>query len=158
MIPTNASLPNELNKFYARFEATNTEPSKRAAPAGSQLITFFFIFKSVTDWFMMILILKVLGAWFLFEDDQVLMLSEADMRKTLQRGNTQKAAGPDSTPGHILRACSDQLAGIFTDIFNMSLSQAVVTTCFKSTTTIPVPKKTKVTCLNDHRPVALTPS
>ncbi len=43
------------------------------------------------------------------------------------------------------------------DIFNISLSQAVVPTCFKATTIIPVPKKSSPSCFNDYRPVALTP-
>ncbi|KAK3575391.1 hypothetical protein QTP86_025793, partial [Hemibagrus guttatus] len=46
---------------------------------------------------------------------------------------------------------------VFTDIFNISLSSAVVPTCQKTTTTIPVPKKSPVSCLNDYCPVALTP-
>jgi hypothetical protein len=48
----------------------------------------------------------------------------------------------------------DQLAGVFTDIFNLSLTESVISTCFKQTTIVPVPKTAKVTCLNDH-PVAL---
>ncbi|KAK3572709.1 hypothetical protein QTP86_006144 [Hemibagrus guttatus] len=35
--------------------------------------------------------------------------------------------------------------------------QAVVPTCLRSTTIVPVPKKPQVRCLNDYRPVALTP-
>ncbi|KAI3375668.1 hypothetical protein L3Q82_003976 [Scortum barcoo] len=38
----------------------------------------------------------------------------------------------------------------------MSLLQSVVPTCFKETIIVPVPKKTKILCLNDYRPVALT--
>ncbi|KAI3357837.1 hypothetical protein L3Q82_016227 [Scortum barcoo] len=38
----------------------------------------------------------------------------------------------------------------------MSLLQSVVPTCFKETIIVPVPKKTKILCLNDDRPVALT--
>ena len=45
---------------------------------------------------------------------------------------------------------------VFTDIFNHSLSQSVVPTCFKRATIVPVPKKATVTELNDYRPVALT--
>ena len=48
----------------------------------------------------------------------------------------------------------DQLASVFTDIFNLSLT--VIPTCFKQSTTVPVPKNTKVTCLNDHQPITLT--
>ena len=50
----------------------------------------------------------------------------------------------------------DQLASVFTDIFNLSLSESVIPTCFKQTTIVPVPKNTNVTCLNDYRPVGLT--
>ncbi|KAK3545619.1 hypothetical protein QTP70_008237 [Hemibagrus guttatus] len=50
-----------------------------------------------------------------------------------------------------------QLAQVFTDIFNLSLAQAIVPTCLKTTTIIPVPKHSSAECLNDLRPVALTP-
>jgi hypothetical protein len=38
---------------------------------------------------------------------------------------------PLTRPGRVLRACADQLAGVFTDIFNQSLSQSAVPACFK---------------------------
>ncbi|KAL0148752.1 hypothetical protein M9458_055930 [Cirrhinus mrigala] len=90
-------------------------------------------------------------------NDQVLCLSAADIRKTLSRINLRKAAGPDNIPGRVLRECAAQLTDVLTDIFNTSLSQAVVPTCLKSTSIIPVPKKSPVSCLNDYRPIALTP-
>ncbi len=71
--------------------------------------------------------------------------------------NARKAPGPDNIPGHVLRDCAVELTDVFTDIFNISLSQAVVPTCFKATTIIPVPKKSSPSCFNDYRPVALTP-
>ncbi|MCJ8741284.1 hypothetical protein PDJAM_G00068850 [Pangasius djambal] len=80
-----------------------------------------------------------------------------NVRKTLSRINPRKAAGPDNIPGHVLRDCAAQLTDVLTDIFNISLSQAVIPTCLKSTTIIPVPKKSTVSCLNDYRPIALTP-
>ncbi len=87
----------------------------------------------------------------------VLCLSAVDVRKTLSRINPRKAAGPDNIPGRVLKDCAAQLTDVLTDIFNTSLSQAVVPTCLKSTTIIPVPKKSPVSCLNDYRPIALTP-
>ncbi|KAI4883753.1 hypothetical protein NFI96_007668 [Prochilodus magdalenae] len=90
-------------------------------------------------------------------DDQVLCLTAADVRKTLRRLNPRKAAGPDNIPARVLRECADQLTDVFTDIFNISLSSATVPTCLKATTIIPVPKKSSVSCLNDYRPIALTP-
>ena len=85
-----------------------------------------------------------------------LSFSVADVSKTFKHVNPHKAAGPDGIPSHVLRGCADQLAGVLTDIFNLSLSQSAVPTCYKMTTIVPVPKKAKVTELNDYRPVALT--
>ena len=66
------------------------------------------------------------------------------------------AAGPDGIPSRVLRAGTDQLAGVFTDIFNQSHSQSLVPTFFKMATIVPVPKKAKVPELSDYRPVSLT--
>ena len=88
-------------------------------------------------------------------DDCVITLSAADVSKTFRQVNIFKAAGPDGLPEGVLRACADQLASVFPDIFNLSLSESVIPRCFKQTTIVPVPKNTKVTCLNDYQPVAL---
>ncbi|TWW65003.1 putative RNA-directed DNA polymerase from transposon BS [Takifugu flavidus] len=90
-------------------------------------------------------------------DHQPITLSSTAVYTALSRINPRKAAGPDGIPGRVLRACAEQLAGIFTDIFNLSLAHAVVPSCFKATTIVPVPKHSRPTCLNDCRPVALTP-
>ena len=88
--------------------------------------------------------------------DCVITLSIADVSKTFKQVNIHKAAEQDGLPGRILRVCADQLASVFTDIFNLSLTQSVIPTCFKQTTIVHVPKNAKVTCLNDYRHVALT--
>jgi hypothetical protein len=69
--------------------------------------------------------------------------------------NIHEVVGPDRLPGCVLRACTDQLASVFTDIFKLSLSESIIPTCFKRTTMVPVPNNTKVTCLKDFRPMAL---
>ncbi|KAI5626698.1 hypothetical protein C0J50_13742 [Silurus asotus] len=84
------------------------------------------------------------------------MDEQADVCNALSRISAHKAAGPDNIPGCIFRACAEQLAGVFVDIFNLSLVQAAVPTCFKCTSIVPVPKHSSPTCLNTH-PVALTP-
>ncbi|KAI3354999.1 hypothetical protein L3Q82_004799 [Scortum barcoo] len=117
-----ASLPDELNTFYARFESTSPAVEVQKAQ----------------------------------EDHCPPVISRADVCRTLKRINTRKAPGPDGIPGRALKVCADQLADVFADIFNMSLLQSVVPTCFKETIIVPVPKKTKILSLNDYRPVALT--
>jgi hypothetical protein len=86
----------------------------------------------------------------------VITLSLSDVSKTFKQVNIHKAAWPDGLPGCVLNACTDQLSSVFTDIFNFSLTESVVPTCFKQTTIVPVPKKAKVISLNDYHPVALT--
>ncbi len=122
-----ASLPDELNTFYARFEADNTAHTENAHTAAAEEVSPF-------------------------------SLSVADVTRSFKRVNIRKAVGPDGIPGRVLKACAFQLAGVFTDISNLSLSLSVVwSTCFKKSTIVPIPKKNKITCLNDWRPVALTP-
>eukprot|EP00061_Rhincodon_typus_P013245 g39499.t1 len=50
----------------------------------------------------------------------------------------------------------DQLVEVFIDIFNLSLLQTKVPTCFKKTTIIPVPKKTHAVCYNAYCSIAPT--
>eukprot|EP00061_Rhincodon_typus_P007143 g28516.t1 len=70
-------------------------------------------------------------------DTPVLSVTTVDVRSVLLRVNPRKAMGPDGVPSNALRSCEDQMAEVFTDIFNLSLPQAKVPTCFKKTTIIP---------------------
>ncbi len=60
------------------------------------------------------------------------------------------------TEDHLFLWKQDQLAGLFTSIFNESLATSVVPTSFKKSVIIPEPKNSKPSCRNDYRPVALT--
>lgn len=86
----------------------------------------------------------------------ILTLETDEVRRSFKRVNSREAPGPDGIPDWALRACAKQLAEVFTNIFNLHLSQAVVSTSFKASTIVPVPKKPETSCLNDYRPVALT--
>ena len=85
----------------------------------------------------------------------MIKLSVAGVSKTFKQINIHKSTGPDGLPRLILKACADQLAIVFTDIFKLSLTESVIPTCFKQTTIVPVSKEAKVTFLNDYRPLAL---
>ena len=84
-------------------------------------------------------------------------VDEFVFRSMFQRLNSRKAAGPDNISLCLLKLCADQLSSVFTDIFNVSLSQCKIPNCLKKSTIIPVPKKSTASCLKDYRPVALTP-
>lgn len=75
------------------------------------------------------------------------------MRCLLQAVNPKKAAGPEDISESVLRSCAELLAGVFTKIFNLSLSQVTVPPCLKSSTIDPLP----VSSLNDYQLVAVTP-
>lgn len=117
-----ASLAEELNNFFARFEVESPEA---ATPLPTVPSNF--------------------------------SLTEHEVRRTLRAVDSRKAAGPDGVPGRVLKDCADQLAGIFTRIFNQSLAESFVPPCLKSSIIVPLPKKPQITSLNDYRPVALTP-
>ena len=85
-------------------------------------------------------------------DDCVITLSVADVSKTFKQVNIHKAR----LPGGVLRVYAYQLASDFKAFLNLSLTESGIPTCFKQTTIVPVTRNTKVTCLNDYRPVALT--
>jgi hypothetical protein len=71
-----------------------------------------------------------------FLDDYLISLSMADVSQSFKQVNNHKAAGPDGMSGRVLEACADQLASVFTDIFNLSLAQSVIPTCFKLATNL----------------------
>ena len=119
------TLPDQLNKFYARFDEANNNPVTVPLHIPCSLPPPFVI-------------------------------DELQVRKLLSKQNARKASGPDGVSTSTLRCCSEQLAPVLTDIFNESLQQGKVPACFKASIIVPVPKKAKVTTLNDYRPVALT--
>ena len=104
-----ASLPEDLNTFYARFESSSPAVEIQEAQ----------------------------------EDRCPPVISRADVWRSFNRINTRKAPGPDGIPGRALKVCADQLADVFTDIFNLSLIQSVFPACFKETIIVPVPRKNK---------------
>ncbi|XP_060703504.1 uncharacterized protein LOC132830055 [Hemiscyllium ocellatum] len=83
-------------------------------------------------------------------------ITAADVRSAFLKVNPQKVTGPDGIPGRALTSCADQLAGVFADIFNLSLLQSEIPTCFKKTTVTPMPKENEAACVNDYHPVTLT--
>ncbi len=127
----NQQLAEDLNDFYCRFESPHTRPdhlsTQPLTPPATPL-----------------------------SPTPVLQISEDDVRQVFRKNKRRKAPGPDGVTPACLKTCVDQLAPIFSQIFNRSLELCEVPACFKHSTIIPVPKKPKITRLNDHRPVALT--
>ena len=77
--------------------------------------------------------------YYRLQRETVITFSIADVSKTFKQINIHKAVGPNKLPGRVLKAYEDQLASVFSDIFNLSLTESVIPTCFKKTTIVPVP-------------------
>ncbi len=94
-------LAEELNTFYGHFECNGGSTTLPIRTSGSSRQS---------------------------RDYHVITMSEDEVRRELKRVNVRKAAGPDGITGHVLRSCTEQIAGLFTSIFNESLATSVVPT------------------------------
>ncbi|KAK0148776.1 putative RNA-directed DNA polymerase from transposon X-element [Merluccius polli] len=86
----------------------------------------------------------------------VLNIRQSDVFHLFSRCNPRKSPGPDNICGNTLKHCAEQLAPVFTDIFNSSLNLCTVPILWKTSTIVPVPKLPRPTESNDFRPIALT--
>ena len=84
------------------------------------------------------------------------IVENCEVRRLFEKQNSRKAAGPDGVSSSTLKHCADQLAPIFTTLFNSFLQLSQVPSRFKVSAIIPVPTKLKPASLNDDRLVALT--
>ncbi|KAK3550646.1 hypothetical protein QTP70_002344 [Hemibagrus guttatus] len=128
----NQQLAEDLNEFYCRFETASLTPH---APSEN---------------------LNTPSKPPPPPPPPALWISEDDVRQIFLKQKGRKAPGPDGVTPACLKTCAEQLAFIFSQIFNRSLELCEVPACFKRSTIIPIPKKSKITGLNDYRPVALT--
>ena len=85
-----------------------------------------------------------------------LITTEEEVRRIFASQNPPKAAGPDKLSPRVLKLCSNQLAYIFSVLYNMCFSDRSIPAIWKKSCIIPVPKKPVISCMNDLRPIALT--
>ncbi len=121
-----------LNELYCRFEKT---PHTRPEHLSTQPLTPPATPLSLTP---------------------AIQISKDEEWQGFWKQKWKQVPGPDGVTPACLKSCADQMAPIFTKIFNRSLELCKVPSCFKRSTIILIPKKPKLTGLNDYRPVALT--
>ncbi len=141
--PSPSTVENEqqadnLNEFYCKFEKT---PHTHSGHLSTQPLTPLATPVSPT------LAIQII-------EDEVCQVFRKQKRKKAP-GPGGVAPGPGGVTPACLKSCADQLVPIFTKIFNRSLELCEVPSCFKHSTIIPIPKKSKITGLNDYRPVDL---
>lgn len=79
-----------------------------------------------------------------------------EVHNLFKKLNIRKAVNPDCISSSTIKYCDDQLAPIFTDLFNEYLDLCIVPACFKTSTIIPVFKTVKITDFNNYIPVVFT--
>ncbi len=120
-----ASLPDELNTFYARFEADNTAHTESAAAAAA-------------------------------EEVSPLTLSVADVTRSFKRVNIRKAWALMAYQAVCSSMRFPASRGFYRYFQSVPLS-VCGSLMLQKIHHCAIPKKNKITCLNDWRPVALTP-
>ncbi len=135
----NQQLDDDLNVFYCRFEKARLTPNTRCDLHFTHSPTPPTTSLSPSP-----------------TTQPVLKVCVEDVNRVFGKQKSKKDSGPDGVSPACLKVCTEQLAPIFTQIFNRSLELCEVPCCFKRSTIIPVPKKPKITGLNNYRPVALT--
>ncbi len=116
----NQQLAEDLNEFYCRFGTTHTHTHLSTQPLTPPATPL--------------------------SPTPVLQISEENVCQVFMKNKRRMTQGPDGVTPICLKICADQLAPIFTQIFNRSLELcAEVPSCFKLSTIIPVPKKLKIT-------------
>ena len=83
-------------------------------------------------------------------------IAEQDVQNVFAKAKVRKATGPDGVSNRMLKLCSQQLAYVFSCIYQFVLDSAVIPQIWKTSAIIPVPKISKPKELNQYRPVALT--
>ena len=120
---------NDLNEFYCRFDCHD--------------------FRSVHQ--------NIMSTFNNLSQDDIQECFNKDVVTSLfKKVNIAKASGPDRISGRLVKLCAEQLSFIFCFIFNKSFETHTIPTIWKTSEIVPVPKKVKVDCNNDLRPVALT--
>ena len=89
-------------------------------------------------------------------DGSPIVIHTWEVANLFHRLNPRKAKGPDGLSGKVLKVCADQLATPFGHLFQQSLDEQMVPSCWKSARITPVAKVSHPSVLNDFRPVALT--
>ena len=73
--------------------------------------------------------------------------------KLLRNLNPNKAIGPDNIPGKFLKLCANEVADIYTVLFQASLDQGVVPPDWKKANIVPLFKKGDKSLPENYRPI-----
>ena len=101
---------NEMNDFYARFDCHDFSEEKKK------------------------IVHELLNESEMYND---VIIDEFEVLKAMKSINPSKACGPDNLSPKVIKLCADQLCGIFSFIFNLSLSDCQIPEEWKTSCIIP---------------------
>ena len=83
-------------------------------------------------------------------------VGRAGVLKLLLNIKNNKATGPDGIPGDLLKMCANEIAGVYTLLFQASIDQGRLPSDWKTANMIPVFKKGDRGRMENYRPISLT--
>ena len=126
--PDASKFCSELNQFYCRFDVHDFKTN-------------------CTD------ILETMEN----SESEEIIICEEEVVKVFGAIKADKAAGPDNLKGRVIKLCKNELAKVFTYLFQQSVSTHYIPKIWKTAEIVPIAKKDQPKVLNDYRPIALTP-
>ena len=83
-------------------------------------------------------------------------VGRAGVLKLLLNLKPNKATGPDGIPGNLLRMVADEIADVYTLLFQASLDQGCLPSDWKRANVVPIFKKGDRGRVENYRPISLT--
>ena len=83
-------------------------------------------------------------------------VGRAGVLKLLLNIKPNKATGPDGIPGNLLKICAEEIADVYTLLFQASLDQGSLPSDWKKANIVPVFKKGDKGRVENYRPISLT--
>ncbi|XP_071959521.1 uncharacterized protein [Antedon mediterranea] len=84
------------------------------------------------------------------------VINVVDVRNVFAKVKPGKSTGPDGIGNRVIKYCNQELAPIYTKLFNESLASGTVPNQWKTACISPIPKIKNPKELNDYRPIAIT--
>ena len=91
-----------------------------------------------------------------YKDMQEIVITEQGVLKLLLDIDPKKATGPDNISAAILRTAAEELAPVYTKLFQLSLDTGYVPNDWKEAWVVPIFKKGERHLPSNYRPVSLT--
>ena len=126
-VSNSAEFANDLNTFYCRVDCNDFEVERKCAVQYANL-----------------------------PPEHTFEIPRADVASVFKIVKVNKAAGPDTITGKLIKICHLQLCSVVHVLFQLCVELGEIPLQRKTAEIVPIPKKPNLVLLNDYRPSALT--